>query len=102
MEMLCCFKHCSEVNSIFYNKNKFPDYCPLCELPLKDNVSFILEPFCVPNPFWHGDHVSTTTLLLQLSAGDKWLVTYIGTPQNVDTLKYGQQNQDILPMINIW
>jgi len=82
MEMLYCFKHCSEVSSIFYDKSKFPDHCPLCELPLKDNISFVLEPFCVPNPFWNGDCITTTALLLKLSISDKRLVKYIGTPQS--------------------
>ena len=78
METLCCFKHCSKVSSIFYYKsNNIPDHCPLCELSLKDNMSFVLEPFCVPNPFWNGDHITTTILLLKLSPNNEWLVMYI-------------------------
>lgn len=72
MEMLCCFKHCSQV-SVFYDNSNFPDHCPLCEMSLKDIVSFTLEPFCVPNPFWNGDHITTTALLLKFSSSNEWL-----------------------------
>jgi len=61
---MCCFKHCSNSVSIFYYKNKFPSLCPVCELSL-ENASFLLEPFCVPSPFWNGNYIPTVSLLLK-------------------------------------
>ena len=64
MEPVYCFKHCSSSVSVFYHKNKFPSSCPVCKLPL-ENVSFLLDPFCVPSPFWNGEHIPSVSLLLK-------------------------------------
>ena len=70
MEQMYCFKHCSNSVSVFYYKNKFPSFCPICKVSL-ENASFILEPFCVPSPFWNGDHISTVSLLLESFSFDE-------------------------------
>lgn len=64
MEPVYCFKHCSSSVSIFYYKNKFPSCCPVCKV-LLENVSFLLDPFCVPSPFWNGEYISSVSLLLK-------------------------------------
>ena len=73
MEQIYCFKHCSNSVSIFYHKNKFPTLCPTCKLSL-ENVSFLLEPFCVPSQFWNGNHIQSVSLLLKPIPSGKRLV----------------------------
>lgn len=87
MEQIYCFKHCSNSVSVFYHKNKFPTLCPTCKLSL-ENVSFSLEPFCVPSQFWNGNHIQSVSLLLKPIPSGKSHHIGVVTPCNQKVYHY--------------